>query len=102
LLGSGADELRQLGEVRRLLPNLTQSEERAWRKLFAAANVSAIDATYFVDQLIVDGQTARAHVVSDLSVTKDGKTDSKQRTEAVVLSCVLILVFNYFLGSVLP
>ena len=27
---------------------------------------------------------------------------SRATTEAVVLSCVLILVFNYFLGSVLP
>jgi len=27
---------------------------------------------------------------------------SRATTEAVVLSCVLILIFNYFLGSVLP
>jgi len=27
---------------------------------------------------------------------------SRATTEAVVLCCVLILIFNYFLGSVLP
>ena len=73
-----AIESKQLGEVRRLLPNLTDFEVGAWRRLFEDRNVEAIDASYAILSFRSDGATATARVSSRLVVTKKGKPEAKE------------------------
>jgi hypothetical protein len=66
-----AVESRQLGEVKRLLPNLSESEDRAWRSLFEDKDVDRISATFRV--LVVnrrDGLTAFARVYQEIQTAK--------------------------------
>ena len=71
---------RQLGEVRRLLPNLDRFAEDAWRRMFEDDDVTRIEATYQVLNLTrTDGQV-HARVHENLVVTKDDRANPKART----------------------
>jgi len=72
---------RQLGEVKRLLPNLSGGEEKSWRSLFDDKNVSAIEASWVVEQVGKAGEQATARVYYDLAVTKKGKLDRRSRRQ---------------------
>jgi hypothetical protein len=66
-----AVESRQLGEVKRLLPNLSETEDRAWRSLFEDKGIDRISATFRV--LAVnrgDGLTAYARVYEEIGTAK--------------------------------
>jgi serine/threonine protein kinase len=76
-----AIEARQLGEVRRLLPNMSESDERNWRSLFEDRNNQGISA-YFQVRAVTrhDPVTAYARVYHTLTVTRsNGKVEQKQR-----------------------
>jgi hypothetical protein len=81
-----AIESRQLGEVRRLLPNMTTDEERSWRSMFEDRNLESIVATYAILKVTRNGETAYARVSYELSLTKRGKTDSRERTQLTTLT----------------
>jgi len=76
-----AVESRQLGEVKRLLPNLSDNEDRAWRSLFEDKDVDRISATFRV--LAVnrrDGLTAFARVYQEIRTAKrDAPLETKRR-----------------------
>jgi hypothetical protein len=76
-----AVESRQLGEVKRLLPNLSEGDERAWRGLFEDKDVDRISATFRV--MLVnrrDGLTAFARVYQEIKTSKgDGPFSLKRR-----------------------
>ena len=76
-----AVESRQLGEVKRLLPNLSEGDERAWRGLFEDKDVDRISATFRV--MLVnrrDGLTAFARVYQEIRTAKgDGPFSLKRR-----------------------
>ena len=76
-----AVESRQLGEVQRLLPNLSESDDRAWRSLFEDKDIDRISATFRV--LVVnrrDGLTAFARVYQEIRTAKgDGPFETKRR-----------------------
>jgi len=77
-----AVESRQLGEVKRLLPNLSESDERAWRGLFEDKDVDRISATYRV--LTVnrqDGLRAFARVYQEIRTAKgNAPLETKRRS----------------------
>jgi serine/threonine protein kinase len=77
-----AVESRQLGEVKRLLPNLSENEDRAWRGLFEDRDVDRISATFRV--LMVnrrDGLTAFARVYQEIRTAKgDGPFVTKRKS----------------------
>lgn len=77
-----AVESRQLGEVKRLLPNLSEGDERSWRNLFEDKDVDRISATFRV--LMVnrrDGITAFARVYQEIRTAKgDGAFSPKRRS----------------------
>jgi hypothetical protein len=81
-----AIDARQLAEIKRLLPNLSGKEEGQWRKLFEDRKVTAIEAGFFLRNIQAKDDQATAHVIYDLTVTKDGKTDMRQRDQQVLLS----------------
>jgi ketosteroid isomerase-like protein len=70
---------RQIGEVKRLLPNLSDNDERPWRGLFDDHKVENIGMTYTILNVTRDGQTAYAKLLSDLAVTKHGQTEHRTR-----------------------
>lgn len=76
-----AVESRQLGEVKRLLPNLSEGDERAWRGLFEDKDVDRISATFRV--MLVnrrDGLTAFARVYQEIRTAKgDGPFSLKRK-----------------------
>jgi len=81
-----AIDSRQLAEIKRLLPNLTGKEEGQWRKLFEDRKVTGIESSFFVREVQTEGDQGQAHVIYDLTVTKDGKSEMKQRDQKVLLS----------------
>jgi hypothetical protein len=81
-----AIESRQLGEVRRLLPNMTTDEERNWRSMFEDRNLENIVANYAILKVTRNGETAYARVSYELSLTKRGKTDSREHTQLTTLT----------------
>ncbi|MEP6573423.1 MAG: serine/threonine-protein kinase [Gemmatimonadota bacterium] len=68
---------RQIGEVKRLLPNLTADDERSWRALFDARGTESIGMTYVILGISRNGQTAYAKLRSDLAITKKGQTEHR-------------------------
>jgi tRNA A-37 threonylcarbamoyl transferase component Bud32 len=75
-----AIQSRQLGEVKRLLPNLSESDERNWRSLFEDDRIRSLDAQFQVHGVSRDGQTAYARVLSKVVATKvDGKLETKRQ-----------------------
>ncbi len=73
-----AIESRQLGEVSRLLPNLSQIDEGNWRGLFEDRKVKSIEATFDVRKVSRETDQVHARVWEQIVVTKrDGKIDIK-------------------------
>ena len=71
---------RQLGEVRRLLPNLDRFAEDAWRRMFEDDDVTRIEANYQVLNLTrTDGQV-HARIHENLVVIKNDRPNPKART----------------------
>jgi serine/threonine protein kinase len=77
-----AVESRQLNEVRQLLPNLTDTEERDWRSLFEDSDVERITASFQVQNVTRgDGLKAFARVAHDIRVTrKNSKVETKKKS----------------------
>ena len=72
-------QARQLGEVKRLLPNLDQRSEDGWRRLFQDQNVEKLEAVYSVLNLTKAAEVVHARIQEHLVVTKGGKTNPKDR-----------------------
>ncbi len=81
-----AIEARQLGEVKRLLSNLTQYQENSWRSMFEDGDVTRIEASYTVLSVTRQDQMAYASIIYSQGVTRKGKTDHKDRRQNVVLT----------------
>jgi predicted Ser/Thr protein kinase len=79
-------EARQLGEVRRLLPNIDDFQADAWRRLFADENVEKIEASYAVLAVTVQENQVHARVSESVLVTKSGKTTPRNRSFFAVLT----------------
>jgi len=82
----GAIRTRQVSEVKRLLPNLTDSEEKYWRNLFSDKNLTAIDAVYTLESLAREGDQATARIRLELTLTKKDKFEHRERRERAILT----------------
>jgi serine/threonine protein kinase len=82
----GAIRTRQVSEVRRLLPNLTDNEEKYWRNLFSDKNLTAIDAVYTLESLAREGDQATARIRLELTLTKKEKFEHRERRERAILT----------------
>lgn len=71
---------RQLGEVRRLLPNLDRFAEDTWRRLFEDRDVARIEASYTVINVSRMSDLVHARVRESLIITEDGKASPRSRT----------------------
>ncbi len=74
-----AIEARQLGEVKRLLPNLSETEERNWRNLFEDRKIRSLEVIFQVRDVTSDGRTGYAQVWEELFVTREGGKTEKKR-----------------------
>lgn len=83
---AGAIESRQLGEVKRLLPNLTPNEERNWRSLFDDRAVDSIDARFSVLNVTRRESTTYARVQYNQNVVKRGRGQARARTIMATLT----------------
>jgi serine/threonine protein kinase len=77
---------RQVSEVKRLLPNLTDSEEKYWRNLFSDKNLTAVDAVYTLESLAREGDQATARLRLELTLTKKDKFEHRERRERTTLT----------------
>ncbi|MEO8198992.1 MAG: serine/threonine-protein kinase [Gemmatimonadota bacterium] len=77
---------RQLGEVRRLLPNLSSGDERTWRNLFEDKDVDGIDVSYTVITVTRRDATAYARIRLVQQVSKKGRTQEKSKTMNTTLT----------------
>ena len=70
---------RQLGEVRRLLPNMTESEERDWRGILEDDRTTRIEALYEVRTVSRTEDVVYARVKEILTlVRQNGKIEKKR------------------------
>ena len=81
-----AIESRQLGEVKRLLPNLTPNDERNWRNLFDDRGVDNIDARFSVLNVTRRESTTYARVQYAQNVVKGARSQSRGRTFLATLT----------------
>jgi hypothetical protein len=81
-----AVESRQLGEVKRLLPNLNSGDERNWRNLFEDRDVDSLKASYTVLNVTKREALTYARVRYTQSVTKRGRTQDKSRIVTATLT----------------
>jgi hypothetical protein len=81
-----AIESRQLGEVKRLLPNLSPNDERNWRSLFEDRDVDSIDARFSVVNVTRRESITYARVQYSQNVVKRGRTQSRGRTLLATLT----------------
>ncbi|MEO8296105.1 MAG: serine/threonine-protein kinase [Gemmatimonadota bacterium] len=81
-----AIESRQLGEVQRLLPNLSPGDERSWRNLFADKDVDGIVASYTVLNVTRRESIAYARIELVQTVSKKGRNQEKTRTVNATLT----------------
>ncbi|MEP7326784.1 MAG: serine/threonine-protein kinase, partial [Gemmatimonadota bacterium] len=72
-------ESRQLDGVRRLLPNLTPSQEQYWRGLFDDKEVEKIEASYRVGAVTSQPELTHASIQEHIVVTKKGKITPRDR-----------------------
>ena len=79
-------QARQLGEVRRLLPNLDRFAEDAWRRMFEDDDVEKVEASFQVLNLTRAGDLVHARVQESLVVTKDGRPNPKTRNYFATLT----------------
>jgi hypothetical protein len=82
----GAIRTRQVSEVKRLLPNLTDSEEKYWRNLFSDKNLTAVDAVYTLESLAREGDEVTARLRLELTLTKKDKFEHRERRERATLT----------------
>jgi hypothetical protein len=83
---AGVIESRQLDGVRRLLPNLTESQEQNWRGLFEDKDVEKIEASYAVGAVTTMPEETHASISEHISVTKRGKLTPRNRTYFATLT----------------
>jgi hypothetical protein len=81
-----AIESRQLGEVKRLLPNLTPNEERNWRNLFEDRDVDSVDAHFSVLVVTRRESITYARVHYTQTVVKRGRSQDRARTLMATLT----------------
>lgn len=84
-----AIESRQVGEIRRLLPNMSATEELGWRNMLDDKDIRVVEATYEVRAVTRrDGGQLHARVEQLVQlVRKNGKVDTKRReTRLTVLT----------------
>jgi hypothetical protein len=81
-----AIESRQLGEVKRLLPNLAPNDERNWRNLFEDEAVDSIDARFIVLNVTRRESVTYARVQYTQNVVKRGRSQPKGRTLMATLT----------------
>jgi hypothetical protein len=81
-----AIESRQLGEVKRLLPNLSPNDERNWRNLFEDRDVDSIDARFTVVNVTRRESTTYARVQYSQNVVKRGRSQTRGRTLMAILT----------------
>jgi serine/threonine protein kinase len=78
---------RQLGEVRRLLPNLDRFAEDAWRRMFEDRNLEKVEASFRVLNVTrTPDDLVHARVEETVVVTKDGRANPKSRSFFATLS----------------
>lgn len=77
---------RQLSEIRALLPNLTDSEEKFWRNLFNEKNLTAVEAVYTIRSVTREGDGATARIQLDLTLSKKDKFEHRERGERATLT----------------
>ena len=77
---------RQLSEIRTLLPNMTDNEEKYWRNLFNEKNLTAVEAVYTVRSVTREGDGATARILLDLTLTKKDKFEHRERQERATLT----------------
>jgi hypothetical protein len=70
---------RQVGEVRRLLPNLDSRASDAWQRLLQDPNLEKIEASYVITNLTRTAAEVHVRVLEHLSITKGGKESAKDR-----------------------
>ncbi|MEO8635781.1 MAG: protein kinase [Gemmatimonadales bacterium] len=77
-----AVESRQLGEVRRLLPNMNETDERSWRGLFEDENIKSLEASYNIGLVSRRDDLVYARVKSEVIALKtNGKLETKRKTD---------------------
>jgi len=84
-----AIESRQVGEIRRLLPNMSASEELSWRNMLDDDDIRVVEATYEVRAVTRrEGGQLHARVAQEVKLfRKNGKVDTKRReTHLTVLT----------------
>ena len=81
-----AVEARQLGEVKRLLPNLNSNDERNWRNLFDDRDVDSIKVGYVVLNVTKRESLTYARVLYTQSVAKRGRLQDRNRTVIATLT----------------
>jgi serine/threonine-protein kinase len=81
-----AIESRQLGEVKRLLPNLSPNDERNWRTLFEDRGVDSIDARFTVLNVTRRESTTYARVQYAQNVIKGSRSQPRGRTILATLT----------------
>ena len=83
---AGVIQARQLGEVRRLLPNLTPSEEQDWRSLFEDKDVEKIEASYSVGPVTSLPEETHASIQVHITITKRGRVTPRDRSYFATLT----------------
>ncbi len=84
-----AIESRQVGEIRRLLPNMSATEELSWRNMLDDNDIRVVEATYEVRAVTRrEGGQLHARVGQLVQlIRKNGKVDTKRReTRLTVLT----------------
>ena len=81
-----AIESRQLGEVKRLLPNISPNDERNWRNLFDDRDVDSIDARFSVLNVTRRESITYARVQYSQNVVKGTRSQSRGRTFMATLT----------------
>jgi serine/threonine protein kinase len=81
-----AIESRQLGEVKRLLPNLSPNDERNWRNIFEDKDVDSIAASFNILNVTRRESTTYARVRYTQSVVKRGRSQDRARTLIATLT----------------
>ena len=81
----GAVESRQLGEVKRLLPNMNDTDERSWRGLFEDEGIKSLEATYSVGVVTRRAELVYARVRSEvIAIKENGKLETKRKADEFV------------------
>ncbi len=77
-----AVESRQLGEVRRLLPNMDDTDERSWRGLFEDEGIKSLEASYTIGVVSRRSDLVYARVKGEVTAIKEnGKLETKRKSD---------------------